>query len=283
MEHKKRIVKWLGFVFLMVLILACGRSARNDFGQESTDIPQAATVEISESNAEKDSEEAVLSQVDCTDSMAFVADVSIPDGYIVNANESFIKTWRIQNTGDCFWVDYSLQFESGEPMGTMEQAIPDTPAGEELDISVEMTAPGGVGDFTGYWSVIDESGNSLGRLSCVISVPAQGDANEGDLGEPEEMSDLSVPAAPTNFRSGIGDMETKTMPVNWDDNSDNEDGFKIRRVGKGWLKNPPGPNETSFIIHTTCGEAYEYHVIAFNAAGNSEPSNAIFIEGPPCE
>jgi len=283
MKRAKRNDIQLGFFILMIVVLACGRNNSGTPDQPSDEAPADESPEIVESEEEGESEVSVQSQEDCTDSMAFVSDVSIPDGYIINANESFIKTWRIQNTGDCFWIDYSLQFESGEPMGTMEQVIPDTPAGEELDISVEMTSPGGVGNFTGYWSVIDHLGNSLGRLSCVITVPSQEDANEGDSEEPEGGEDISVPAAPTNFRDGIGDTETKTMPVNWDDNSDNEDGFKIRRVGMAWLKNPTGPNETSFTIHTPCGEAHEYHVVAFNAAGNSEPSNAIFIEGPPCD
>jgi len=55
-------------------------------------------------------------------------------------------------------------------------------------------------------------------------------------------------------------------------------------VGAGWLKNPTGPNETSFDIHfTPCGETYEYRVVAFNAAGNSEHSNTIVADGPVCE
>ena len=112
----------------------------------------------------------------------------------------------------------------------------------------------------------------------MITVPS-----EEDSGEPEGGDDIGVPAAPTNFRSGIGDMETMTVPVNWDDNSDNEDGFKIMRVGVSWLKNPAGPNETSFTIHNKCGEAHQYYVVAFNAAGNSEPSNTILIESPQCD
>lgn len=163
-------------------------------------------------------------------------------------------------------------------MGTMEQVIPDTPAGETLDISIEMTAPGGPGSYSGRWEVRSPGGVSLGGLTCVITVPSGEDSEE-----PEGDGDIGLPAAPTNFRDGIRDMETKTMLVNWDDNSDNEDGFKIMRVGAAWLKNPAGPNETSFTIHTKCGEAHQYYAVAFNAAGNSEPSNTIFIEGPPCD
>jgi len=168
-------------------------------------------------------------------------------------------------------------------MGTMEQAIPDTPAGEVLDISVEMTSPGGSGDYTGRWEVIAEEGYRLGGLTCVISVPSADDLGE-DSPDPDQQAgdEESVPNAPSNLTISGWGMDT--FSVTWQDNSDNEDGFKIRRVGAGWLKNPTGPNETSFDIHfTPCGETYEYRVVAFNAAGNSEPSNTIVADGPVCE
>jgi hypothetical protein len=116
----------------------------------------------------------------------------------------------------------------------------------------------------------------------MITVPSseEGSAEE-DAEEPEGDGDISVPPAPTNL---IGtDWDMTTITVSWDDNSENEDGFKIRRIGVGWLKNPTGPNVTSFDIHSQCGETHQYRVVAFNAAGNSEPSNTITIEGPPCD
>jgi len=267
MKDKNKFTKVLAVLFLLIIILACRRNEETDPTEPTvpTDpFTQTAALDTLEPGSSEDG-------------MTFITDVSIPDGFVVNANESFIKTWRIQNSGTRDWHGYVIAFESGEPMGTMEQAIPDTPAGETLDISIEMTAPGGQGSYSGRWEVQSPEGVSLGGLTCVITIPS-GESSE----EPEEGDDISAPAAPTNFRDGIGDTETNTMPVNWDDNSGNEDGFKIRRVGAGWLKNPAGPNETSFTIHTPCGEAHQYYVVAFNAAGNSEPSNTITFEGPPC-
>ena len=37
------------------------------------------------------------------DWMAFVTDVTIPDGTVLQPNETFVKTWRIKNIGTCAW------------------------------------------------------------------------------------------------------------------------------------------------------------------------------------
>jgi hypothetical protein len=273
MKDKSKFKKVLAFLFLLIIILACRRNE-----QIAPAEPDAPTDPVAQTTAPD-----VFESSDGEDGMTFITDVSIPDGFVVDENETFIKTWRIQNSGTRDWYSYLIAFESGEPMGTMEQVIPDTPAGETLDISIEMTAPGGPGSYSGRWEVQSPEGVSLGGLTCVITVSSGGDSKEEDSGEPEGGGDISAPAAPTNFRSGIGDMETMTVPVNWDDNSDNEDGFKIMRIGVSWLKNPAGPNETSFTIHNKCGEVHQYYVVAFNAAGNSEPSNTILIESPQCD
>jgi len=274
MKDKGKFTKVLSVLFLLIVILACRRNEQTEPTEpiEPTE-PVTLTVPLTQTTAPD-----VLEPGSSEDGMTFITDVSIPDGFVVNANESVIKTWRIQNSGTRDWYGYVIAFESGEPMGTMEQVIPDTPAGETLDISIDMTAPGGPGSYSGRWEVRSPEGVSLGGLTCVITVPSEEDSDE-----PEGDGDVSAPAAPTNFRSGIGDMETMTVPVNWDDNSDNEDGFKIMRVGVSWLKNPAGPNETSFTIHNKCGEVHQYYVVAFNAAGNSEPSNTILIESPQCD
>jgi len=275
MKNKDRFAKVLVGILILIIILACGRNQQGSPTQTVAQTDMAPADPVS-------TEPVVLESVSCEDGMTFIEDVSIPDGYTVNANESFIKTWRIQNSGTCDWSGYMVAFESGEPMGTMEQEIPDTPAGETLDISIEMTAPGGSGNYSGRWEVRSSVDVSLGGLTCVITVPSEEGSVEEDVEEPEGDGDISVPPAPANLRIDGWD-ENNTAKVSWDDNSENEDGFKIRRVGVAWLKNPTGPNETSFDIHCQCGETHQYRVVAFNAAGNSEPSNTITIECPPCD
>jgi uncharacterized protein YkwD/Ni/Co efflux regulator RcnB len=80
---------------------------------------------------------------DCTDSAAFVADVTVDDYSQFKQGETLTKTWRVENTGTCTWYDaYNLVFYSGDPLGAPEsQPLSVTAPGETQDISVKMTAP----------------------------------------------------------------------------------------------------------------------------------------------
>jgi len=171
-------------LILALAIMACGRGR----GQEP-DGPEDTEEETEETEGTEATEEEDVPPVEssggCMDDMALIADVSVPDGTVFGPNEPFIKTWRLQNTGTCDWSGYQIVFLDGEPMGTIEQDIPDMPAGEVFDLSIEMTAPGGAGDYTGRWQVISPEGYSLGTVTCVITVAEGGEAGEGPEGEPE--------------------------------------------------------------------------------------------------
>ncbi len=39
----------------------------------------------------------------CTPGMSFVADVTVPDDTHFSPGQTFDKTWRLQNAGDCEW------------------------------------------------------------------------------------------------------------------------------------------------------------------------------------
>ena len=50
------------------------------------------------------------------DAAAFVRDVTIPDGTIVEPGRDFTKTWRLKNVGTCSWTTaYALVFVSWRP------------------------------------------------------------------------------------------------------------------------------------------------------------------------
>lgn len=122
----------------------------------------------------------------CSNAMQFLADVTVPDGTVFAPDTAFVKTWRVRNTGTCDWSGYQIAFSDGEPMGTPEQVIPDTPAGQEVEISLEMTAPGGPGSYTGRWQVRSPSGGVLGNLTCVIVVEGGDDPDEPPAEDPTE-------------------------------------------------------------------------------------------------
>ena len=107
---------------------------------------------------------ASSSPVDCTDSAAFVADVTVPDNENMDQGETFNKVWRIKNTGTCTWTSgYTLVFKSGEKMGAPDSVPLDgeTGPGASLDIAVDMTAPKEDAAFRADFEIHDPAGRAI--------------------------------------------------------------------------------------------------------------------------
>ena len=93
------------------------------------------------------------------DQAQFVRDVTIPDGTIFAPNATFTKTWRLKNAGTCTWSGYSLVFDSGDSMGgTSPTPIGTVSPNQEIDLSVNLTAPATTGSYRGYWRIRNASG-----------------------------------------------------------------------------------------------------------------------------
>jgi len=88
-----------------------------------------------------------------------------------------------------------------------------------------------------------------------------------------------APAAPTGLAGQS--FKGNTVLLNWVDNANNEDGFKIeRKTGAGTFAEivQVPANTTSYTdTPVTAGTTYSYRVRAFNAAGNSAYSNEISV------
>ena len=110
----------------------------------------------------------------CSDSAAFVRDVSILDGSAMAPGTTFTKTWRLKNTGSCTWDSgYLVSYISGTTM-TQQPGYwivhqgQTVPPGQTVDISVGMTAPVASGNYGSYWGLKKENGQLM---------PVQGGAN----------------------------------------------------------------------------------------------------------
>ena len=91
---------------------------------------------------------------------------TIPDGTNFNAGDTFTKTWRMKNAGNCTWTGYALVFDTGEAMsGISPIAIGTVPPGQEVDLSVNLRAPATNGTYRGYWRIRNGSG---------VLIPVQG-------------------------------------------------------------------------------------------------------------
>jgi uncharacterized protein YkwD len=105
---------------------------------------------------------AITSPPDCKVQAVLLEDVTIPDNTRIEAGEPFTKTWRFKNTGTCHWSNYTINFLTGDRMGAPDSApIPDTLAGSEVDVSLELTAPPADGSYSGYFTLKDAEGESI--------------------------------------------------------------------------------------------------------------------------
>ncbi len=88
-------------------------------------------------------------------SATFVADVTIPDNERLDNEVAFDKTWRLRNNGACAWPeDTVLAFIGGDQMGAPDAVdVGVAEPGEEVDITVAMTAPADDGNYTGNWQL----------------------------------------------------------------------------------------------------------------------------------
>lgn len=95
------------------------------------------------------------------DSMAYVADVNIPDNTNMAPGQDFLKTWRVKNTGSCPWgegyelvyADYADDMD-GQPQPLTEVVQP----GQEVEISVQFTAPSEIGEYLSAWQMSNPAG-----------------------------------------------------------------------------------------------------------------------------
>ena len=84
--------------------------------------------------------------------LASLVGETIPDGTIMEPGETFMKTWRLKNTGTCTWnSSYKIVYWSGDLMGgALEYPLPGMVVpGEEVEIPLSLTAPTSNGNFSG--------------------------------------------------------------------------------------------------------------------------------------
>lgn len=88
-------------------------------------------------------------------------DVNIPDNTTMTPGQDFIKTWRVKNNGSCEWgagyelvyADYEDQM-SGQFQPLTEVVLP----GQEVEVSVQFTAPDEAGVYLSAWVMSNPAG-----------------------------------------------------------------------------------------------------------------------------
>lgn len=96
------------------------------------------------------------------DEASFIADVTVPDGSVMESGQTFEKVWRVRNTGTTTWGSgYRFAFAADHQMGGPKAiAVPGLPIkpGQIADVRVNLTAPGEPGSYRSTWQFIDPDG-----------------------------------------------------------------------------------------------------------------------------
>jgi Ig-like domain-containing protein/helix-turn-helix protein len=100
------------------------------------------------------------------DASKFIADVTIPDGTRVKVNAHFVKVWALENVGTVDWHDRYLtrMNPTSDDHGCRAPdrvAIGDTPPGQQVMISVPVTAPSHPTECWVSWKMVDEAGTTF--------------------------------------------------------------------------------------------------------------------------
>jgi hypothetical protein len=99
------------------------------------------------------------------DAVAFLSDVTYPDGSLVSRNNTFVKIWRLKNVGTCTWTtSYALVFTGGDQInGPSATSLPQNVSpGGIIELPVTLKASNTDGHYRGYWKLRNASGALFG-------------------------------------------------------------------------------------------------------------------------
>ncbi|MDO9546798.1 MAG: NBR1-Ig-like domain-containing protein [Pelolinea sp.] len=165
---------------------------------------------------------------------------TIEDGTDFDPNESFTKTWRLRNDGTCTWnANYKLVFVDGDQLSgpSTKNLTQSVAPGEQVDISVNLKAPGSGGTYKGFWKVADDEGEyfvhniwvEIEVINPILILPGPLVILKADL----IVTEFSLnPATPTADDS----MHTRVKVKN--QGGTNAGAFKVEWYGLNTFTNP---------------------------------------------
>ncbi|KAI8641599.1 hypothetical protein BD408DRAFT_367952 [Parasitella parasitica] len=142
---------------------------------------------------------------------SFVSDLNIPDGTIIVPRKTFIKMWKLKNTGNVDWpLGSHLLFNGGcilrpYPISRPDSfAVPVISPGEETCVTAELQAPDSPGVYTSFFCLCTPEGERFGdNIWCTIKV-------DQDL-EPEKDQPKSISPAATIMMNSSAEMIFPTI------------------------------------------------------------------------
>ncbi|MEL6524589.1 MAG: NBR1-Ig-like domain-containing protein [Chloroflexota bacterium] len=118
---------------------------------------------------------------DCTFDSDFVSDITIPDGTVVEAGETFTKTWRIENSGTCLWSNFSfvMLFDENPTIEVVADGdrqsvlVPYAEPGDQIDVSIDLWVLESVADGTTARATFQMDGGAIGRFGTMLYVEVE--------------------------------------------------------------------------------------------------------------
>jgi len=161
---------------------------------ESGEVVRVETMETEETTTPSDTESTTADK-ECVDRIAFVRDVTVPDGTRAPPNKGFTKTWRLKNTGTCTWdTSYDVVFVGGDQMSGPDETplLIKVPPGKNMDVSVKLTSPSKKGTYKGQWGIRNGDGEVFGmgkqakqpfwvQIRVTQNAPASAQATGGSI------------------------------------------------------------------------------------------------------
>jgi len=92
-------------------------------------------------------------------------DVNVPDNTEMQLGQDFVKTWRVRNNGSCTWgAGYGMVFSYGDRLSGVPEPFTGVVApGQEVELSVNFTAPTEAGVYVSGWQMANASGTPFPR------------------------------------------------------------------------------------------------------------------------
>ncbi|KAL9558053.1 hypothetical protein MBANPS3_001076 [Mucor bainieri] len=141
---------------------------------------------------------------------SFVSDLNIPDGTIIVPRKTFIKMWKLKNTGNVDWpLGSHLLFNGGSILRPYPISRPDCFAvpvispDEETCVTAELQAPDSPGHYTSFFCLCTPDGERFGdNIWCTIKVDE--DLEPEKDGESKSVDTMSVSSAAASIMMNSG-------------------------------------------------------------------------------
>jgi hypothetical protein len=189
-----------------------GETGDDDSGQDSSGTDQAGATPTATQQSTGGTEEPDDEEDNGTDQARFISDVTIEDYTSVSPGEELTKTWRLQNVGTATWTtEYALVFDNGDQMDAPFRVpfLEEVPPQGYVNISVDFTAPDEAGEYSSYWMLENEDGDSFGTgaefdqpiwmIIVVTSDELQTGSSDTGVAGGAAITNATVSANPVNY------------------------------------------------------------------------------------